>query len=444
MPIAMCVRVPASGRESNMLSRCGALDINSPADARQGRLSSCTTRRKLYRIARQVSCSHSAISRNMLSRLLTRAALPIGASLAVLFSGCSKKENTTEILIGEVASLSGATADWGKAQNDGAKMAVEEINASGGLLGKQVKLITEDDQSKNGEAATVTKKLVSREKVVGLIGEISSSKSLEMAPIAQKEGVPMISPGSTSTKVTEVGDFIFRVCFIDPFQGSVMAKFALSKGWKKMAVLTDVKEDYSVGLSQFFKEYYTKNGGTLTVEQSFSKGDKDFKSQLTDIKNAGADAIFVPGYYAEIALIAKQARELGITVPMCGGDGWDNSSLVQVAGDAVNGCYFSNHFSTEDKSEAIQSFVKKYEAARGTKPSTFVALGYDAAMLLFHGIKTAGTTDGKAVRDVLAKTKDFPGITGKITLDENRNTNKAIVILTIDNGEVKYVETVQP
>ncbi len=375
---------------------------------------------------------------------LTRAVLLAGVTVTFFTAGCSKKENANEIVIGEVASLSGGTAAWGKAQNEGVKMAVEEINAAGGLLGKQVRLITEDDQSKNGEAGTVTKKLVSREKVVGIIGEISSSKSLEMAPICQKEGIPMISPGSTNTKVTEVGDYIFRVCFIDPFQGTVMAKFALSKGWKNMAVLTDVKEDYSVGLSQFFKEYYTQNGGTVAVEQSFGKGDKDFKAQLTAIKAANVDAIFLPGYYTEIGLIAKQARELGITVPMCGGDGWDDASLVQVAGSAVDGCYFSNHFSTEDKSEAIQSFVKKYEAAKGTKPSTFVALGYDAAMLLFHGIKTAGTTDGKAVRDVLAKTKDFPAITGKITLDEKRNATKAAVILSIQNGEVKYVETVQP
>jgi branched-chain amino acid transport system substrate-binding protein len=379
------------------------------------------------------------------SRFLSRVMLPLGASLAFLTAGCSKKtENASEIVIGEVASLTGSTADWGIAQNDGVKMAVEDINAAGGLLGKKVKLVTEDDQSKPGEAATVAKKLVAREKVVGMLGEISSSKSLEMAAICQEAGVPMISPGSTSTKVTEAKDFIFRVCFIDPFQGTVMAKFSLSKGWKNMAVLTDVKEDYSVGLSQHFKEYYTKNGGTVGIEQSFSKGDKDFKAQLTAIKAANVDAIFLPGYYTEIGLIAKQARELGITVPMCGGDGWDNASLVKVAGSAVDGCFFSNHFSTEDKAESIQNFVKKYEAARGTKPSTFVALGYDAAMLLFHGIKTAGTTDGKAVRDVLAKTKDFPAITGKITLDENRNATKAAVILAIDKGEVKYVESVLP
>jgi branched-chain amino acid transport system substrate-binding protein len=245
--------------------------------------------------------------------------------------------------------------------------------------------------------------------------------------------------------VTEIGDNIFRVCFIDPFQGTVMAKFALSKGWKTMAVITDVKQDYSVGLTQFFKEYYTKNGGTLAVEQSFSTGDKDFKAQLTAIKAAGVNAIFVPGYYAEVGLIAAQARELGIDVPMCGGDGWDDASLIKVAGKAVEGCFFSNHFSAEDSSGAIQGFVKKYAAARGgEKPSTFVALGYDSANLLFHAIKTAGTTDGKAVRDVLAATKDFPAITGVITLDAQRNATKSAVILTIKDGQFVYVETVKP
>ena len=376
-------------------------------------------------------------------RFLTRAVLLGGASLALFLTGCGK-EASNDIVIGEVASLTGGTAAWGKAQNEGVKMAVDEINASGGILGKKVKLITEDDQSKDGEAATVTKKLVSRENVVAVVGEIASKKSLEMAPICQKAGIPMISPGSTNPKVTEVGDHIFRVCFIDPFQGTVMAKFALSKGWKKMAILTDVKQDYSVGLSQFFKEYYTANGGSLAVEQSFSTGDKDFKAQLTGIKAADVDAIFVPGYYNEVGLIASQARELGISVPMCGGDGWDDASLIQVAGKAVEGCFFSNHFSTEDASPTIQGFVKKYQAAKNEKPSTFVALGYDSAMLLFESIKKAGSTDGKAVRDVLAATKDYPGITGTISLDANRNATKSAVILTIKDGQFVYVETVKP
>jgi branched-chain amino acid transport system substrate-binding protein len=254
----------------------------------------------------------------------------------------------------------------------------------------------------------------------------------------------MISPGSTNPKVTEVGDFIFRICFIDPFQGTVMAKFALSKGWKKMAILTDVKQDYSVGLTQFFKDYYTKNGGTITGEQSFSTGDKDFKSQLTSIKSAEIDAVFVPGYYNEVGLIAVQARELGITVPMCGGDGWDDVSLIEVAGKAVEGCFFSNHFSPDDPAPAIQNFVKKYQAAKGSKPSAFVALGHDSASLLFAAIKQAGSTDGAAIRDAIAKTTGFAGITGNIILDAQRNATKPAVIISIQDGQRVYVETVTP
>jgi branched-chain amino acid transport system substrate-binding protein len=323
-------------------------------------------------------------------------------------------------------------------------MAVDEINASGGLLGKQVKLVTEDDQSKQGEAGTVAKKLISRENVIALLGEVASGRSLEMAPIAQKAGIPMISPASTNPKVTAEGDFIFRVCFIDPFQGTVMAKFALARGWKKVAVMTDVKQDYSVGLSQFFKEYFTKNGGTIVGEQSYSSGDKDFKAQLTKLKDGAPDAILASGYYNETGLIAGQCRELGIAAPLLGGDGWDSPSLVEVAGKAIEGSFFSNHFSAEDKSPIIQDFITKYKAKHGKVPDAMAALGYDSMMILAAAIKKANTTEGKALRDAIAATKDHPGITGVITLDKERNANKPAVILTIKDGNFVYVETVAP
>jgi len=357
--------------------------------------------------------------------------------------GCKSSDDST-INIGEVASLSGGTATFGQSSHNGTQMAVDEINAAGGLLGKQIKLITEDDQSKQGEAGTVAKKLISRSKVSALLGEVSSGKSLEMAPIAQTAGIPMISPASTNPKVTEAGDHIFRVCFIDPFQGTVMAKFALAKGFKKVAILTDSKEDYSVGLTEFFKKHYASNGGTVTGEQSYGKGDKDFKAQLTAIKAGAPDAIFASGYYNEVALIAVQARELGISVPLLGGDGWDSPSLLEVGGKAMEGCFFSNHFSNEDASPAIQDFVKKYESKHGAKPDAMAALGYDSAKILFDSIKRAGTVEGKALRDAIAATKDFPGITGSITLDEKRNANKPAVILTIKGGKVVYTETITP
>ncbi len=352
--------------------------------------------------------------------------------------------DASEILIGEVASLTGGTASFGQSSHAGTQMAVDEINAAGGLLGKKVRLIYEDNQSKDGESATLAKKLISREKVVALLGEVASRRSLEMAPQAQEKGIPMISPASTNPKVTETGDFVFRVCFIDPFQGTVMAKFALARGWKKVAVMTDVKQDYSVGLSQYFKEYFTKNGGTIVSEQSYSSGEKDFRAPLTKLKEGAPDAILSSGYYNETGLIALQARELGITVPLLGGDGWDSPSLVEVAGKSIEGSFFSNHFSPEDQAPAIQEFVKKYKEKHGKTPDAMAALGYDSMMILANAIKTANTTEGKALRDAIAATKDHAGITGVITLDKDRNANKPAVILTIKDGKFVYVETVAP
>jgi branched-chain amino acid transport system substrate-binding protein len=372
------------------------------------------------------------------------------ATLTLAFwmpAGCKKAGDgaaADQIVIGEFASLTGGTASFGQSSHKGTQMAVDELNQAGGLLGKKVKLVTEDDQSKAGEPATVVRKMISRDRIVALLGEVASSRSLEAAPIAQQNKIPMISPASTNPKVTEVGDYIFRVCFIDPFQGTVLAKFAMSRGWKRIAVLTDVKQDYSVGLSQFFKEYLTKNGGSLASEQSYSSGDKDFKAQLTSIKSSNPEAILVSGYYNEAGLIASQAREIGLDVPLLGGDGWDSPSLIEVGGAAMEGNFFSNHFSAEDTSPVIQDFIKKFKAKFNEEPDAMAALGYDSALILADAIKRAGTTESQALRDAIAATKDFNAVTGKITLDEKRNANKPAVILTIKDGRFRYVETVRP
>jgi branched-chain amino acid transport system substrate-binding protein len=370
----------------------------------------------------------------------------LGAVALLTLTGCKRgaDANASEIVIGEFASLTGQTASFGQSSHKGTQMAVDELNAAGGLLGKKVRLITEDDQSKPGEPASVVNKMISRDRIIALLGEVASSRSLEAAPIAQRNKIPMISPASTNPKVTEIGDYIFRICFIDPFQGTVMSKFALSKGWKRVAVLTDVKQDYSVGLSQFFKEHFTKNGGTIVSEQNYSSGDKDFKAQLTTIKGSNPEAILASGYDTEAGLIASQARELGITVPLLGGDGWDSPSLVEVGGKAMEGNFFSNHFSVEDTSPQIQDFIKRYQAKYNEGTDAMAALGYDSAMILADAIKRAGTTDAAKLRDAIAATKDFPGITGKITIDEKRNASKPAVILTIKDGKFKYVETVAP
>ena len=372
--------------------------------------------------------------------LMDRLSLIKGLAVLSLFASTALAQD--EIRVGEFASLTGGSASFGQSSHKGTMLAVEEINAAGGVLGKKIKLITEDDQSQAGQPATIARKLISQDKIVALLGEVASSKSLEAAPICQQSKIPMISPASTNPKVTEVGDYIFRVCFIDPFQGTVMAKFSAAKGWKRFAVLTDVKQDYSVGLAQFFKEGVAKAGGEIVKDQNYSSGDKDFKAQLTSIKPAKPDAIFVPGYYGEVALIAKQARQLGIKVPLLGGDGWVGESLLPVGGTALDGCFFSKHFSEE--ADAAKGFVSRFTAKYGAAPDDMAALGYDSAMILANAIKRANGTEPSKLRDAIAGTKDYEGITGKITIDPNRNASKSAVIMTIEGAKFKYLETVAP
>lgn len=364
------------------------------------------------------------------------------SSLLCLFAAQASAQG--DIPVGEFASLTGGSASFGQSSHKGTALAFDEINAGGGVLGKKVRLITEDDQSAAGQPATIVRKLISQDKVVAVLGEVASSKSLEAAPICQQAKIPMISPASTNPKVTEVGDYIFRVCFIDPFQGTVMSKFAQSKGWKKVAVLTDVKQDYSVGLAEFFVKDFTGSGGEIVKDQKYSSGDKDFKAQLTSIKAARPEAVFVPGYYAEVALIAKQAKLLGLKVPLLGGDGWVGDSLLKVAGNSLDGSVFSCHFSADDKSEVVQGFVKRFKAKYNEQPDDMAALGYDSAMILFEAMKRAGTTDSEKLRDAIAATKAHPGITGSITLDEKRNASKPAVILGINKGAFEFVRTMTP
>ncbi|HXF09449.1 MAG TPA: ABC transporter substrate-binding protein [Desulfuromonadaceae bacterium] len=368
--------------------------------------------------------------------------------LSLVIIGCKKASDQTQadtIKVGEFASMTGSEATFGQSSHKGTQMAIDDLNAAGGVLGKKFDLIMEDDQSQAGQPATVVRKLISRDHVVAVLGEVASSKSLEAAPICQENKIPMISPASTNPKVTETGDYVFRVCFIDPFQGTVMANFALKTlKLKSVAVLTDVKSDYSLGLAKFFKEGFTSGGGKIIAEQNYSGGDKDFNAELTAIKAANPDGIFVPGYYTEVGLIARQARQLGLNVPLFGGDGWESSSLVPIGGQALEGNYFSTHYSPEDTSPAVQNFVKAFKAKYNETPDAMAALGYDSAMILADAIKRAGATDGDKVRDALAATKDFQGVTGKITIDPNRNASKPAVILTIKDGQFKYVQTIAP
>ena len=375
------------------------------------------------------------------------------AALAISFflTGCNKPSSAPgaggdTIKVGEYASLTGKDATFGISSHEGTLMAIEEINAAGGVLGKKLELLTEDTQCKAGEPATVVNKLITRDNVVAVLGEVASSRSLEAAPICQANKIPMISPASTNPDVTKTGDYIFRVCFIDPFQGTVMANFATrTLKAKRVAVLTDVKSDYSKGLAKFFKERFLANGGQIPIELDYNGGDKDFKAQLTAIKAENPDGVFVPGYYTECALISVQAKQLGLNVPLFGGDGWESSVLFEIGGDAVNGNYLSTHYSPQVGSELSKQFVANYQKRwNGKTPDALAACGYDSALILADALKRAGTTDGPKLRDAIAATKDFPAVTGKITINENRDATKSAVILKIEDGKFKYLETVEP
>jgi branched-chain amino acid transport system substrate-binding protein len=378
-------------------------------------------------------------------RLRLLLGLAAGAVFALVLA-CGKASSGNEILVGEYGSLTGGIATFGISTRDGSQQAFDEINAAGGVLGKKIRLMVEDDQSKPEEVGTVVTKLINQAHVTSMLGHVASSYSLAAAPICQANKVPMITPSSTNPRVTQIGDYIFRVCFMDNFQGAVMAKFA----WdtlkaKRVAILVDIRNDYSVGLQGVFREQFKSRGGQIVAEQSFSQGDSDFHAQLTQIKSTNPDAIYVPGYYTEVGTIAHQAKELGLNAPLLGGDGWDSPKLWEIGGTALNGCYFSDHYSTDDPSPAVQKFVTDYKKRYNNQlPDALAALAYDAAKILADAMTRAGSTDGTKVRDAIAATKDYQGVTGKITIGPDRNAVKPAVVLKVENGKYVLVETIPP
>lgn len=349
------------------------------------------------------------------------------------------------LLIGEYGSLTGTTATFGTSTDRGIKMAFEELNAKGGILKKQLAVQAEDDGSQTEQVPSVVLKLINQDNVLAILGEVASSRSMAAAPLCQSAGVPMISPASTNPKVTTFGDDIFRTCFIDPFQGYVMAHFAHTNlKAKTAAVFTDSANDYSKGLAQFFTAEFKKEGGTIVDNESYAEGDKGFQSQLTKIKAANPDVIFVPGYYTEVGAIAVQARQAGITQVLLGGDGWDSPKLYDIGKDAIQGCYFSDHYSPQSKDPRVVAFVANYQKKYGEVPDAMAALSYDAAHILADAITRAGSTDRAKIRDAIAATKNYPGVTGNITMDANRNAVKPAVILKVVGDHAVYVATVQP
>lgn len=350
-----------------------------------------------------------------------------------------------DILIGHYGSLTGSEATFGQSTSNGLRLAIADCNAAGGINGRQIKLIEYDTKGDPKEAGAVVTRLCTKDHVTAVIGEVASSLSLVGAAICQQNDTPMISPSSTNEKVTQQGDLIFRTCYIDAFQGFVCAKFAWqNKNFKTAALLIDQSSAYSVGLASEFEKAFKKFGGTITVAQEYNKGDQEYSPRLTAIRATSPDVIFVPGYYTDVANIAIQARKLGIVAPLLGGDGWDSAKLAEIGGKSIEGSYYCNHASPDDPSPALQDFVSKYKDEYGNVPDALGALGYDSGKVLFAAMKKAKSLEGKDLAAAIAGTKDFPGATGTITINEKHDAVKSAVILEMKGGQPVFCIKVNP
>lgn len=378
--------------------------------------------------------------------------------LVMLFSllaGCSSKPSSKpasdKIKIGLDYELSGQVATYGQSLVSGIELATEEINKNGGVLNKQIELVKVDNKSDSAEAANAATKLVNDDKVIAILGPATSGDTKAAAPIAGQNKVPLISASATADDVTvdstgKVREYVFKTCFSDFFQGVIMANYAFTDlKTTKAAILIDRTSDYSKGLATNFKATYTKLGGSVVTEQGYQEGDKDFRAVLTNIKSTNPDIIYLPGYYSEAGLIVKQARGLGLNVPICGGDGYDSPKLLELAGStALNNVYFTNHYSSSDNSPDVVKFQTAYKAKYGKDPDAFAALGYDLAYFMADGLKRAGAVDSVKLKDALASTKDFQGITGKLSIDSKHNPVKSITILEEKNGVQTFVKKQEP
>ena len=371
--------------------------------------------------------------------------------LAASVAGCGGS-SSKEIKIGLLNEMTGGNATIGTAAANGAKLAIKEINANGGLLGKQIKAVVADNKSEPSEAANAMTKLLTQDKVVAVTGTFSSSNAIAAASVAEANKSPYLVAGATNPKVTvdektkTVKKYIYRVCFIDPFQGTVAANFAAKDlKVKKAAMLVDNSSDYSKGLAEFFEAALVKEGGEIVANEAYLQKDTDFKATLTKIKSKGAEVLYVPGYYEEVGKIVKQAREMGITVPIIGADGWDSPKLVEIASAAaLNNTYFTNHYSVEDTSPKAQAFVEAYTKEYGQKPEALAVLGYDAVYVLADAIKRANSTDSAKIIEALAETKDFPAISGVTTINKTHDADKNAVVIEMKDGKQVFKTSIKP
>ncbi len=358
-----------------------------------------------------------------------------------MFTACSTS-NTDEIRIGINYELSGENATYGQGSVEGIELAIEEINAAGGIDGKKVVAIKYDNQSTPAEATTLANKLVSQDKVLAILGPATTGCFTSQIPVANKNKVPIATGSATGDNVTfavdgSVHEYVFRICFFDSFQGQVMANFATENlSAKKAAIIMDTSTDYGKGLSENFEKTFTASGGTIVAKEAYVSGDTDFNAILTKIKGLDFDVIYVPGYYNEAGLIIKQARNLGLDQPVLGADGFDSPTMLDLAGaSALNDVYFTNHYSSLDKDPMVLDFIKNFESKYGKKPNAFNALGYDLARFVADAIDRAEDLKGEFVKDALEATENFAGVTGTLSVDENHNPVKSIVVIGLKDGE---------
>lgn len=387
---------------------------------------------------------------------MLRKKVAVVLTLAMVFgvlTGCASNGSSSSsagggkgtIKIGVVLPLSGSISAFGKSAEDGIKLLEKQTNAGDGINGQKVQFIFQDDEGKADSAATVGTKLISEDKVVAIVGPLTSGSCIALGPIASASKIPMVTGSGTNPDVTKKGgDYVFRTCFIDPFQGTVIAKFANDDlKAKTAAILYDNSNDYSKGLAEFFEKSFTAAGGKIVDKETYGSKDQDFKAQLTKIKPKNPDVVLLPDYYATVGNIAKQARALGITAPLLGGDGWDSADLFKVGGTAVNGCYISDHYSADDTAALVAQFQKEFKAEYKADPDSMAVLNYDAAKILLEAIKKAGKTDGPSIVAALKKT-DITVVSGKVTFDSNRDAVKAAVMLKVDGGKFSFVKRVNP
>ena len=388
----------------------------------------------------------------MATALLTGALAGCNSDDDSSSSGSGNTVSGDEIKIGANLELSGSVATYGSSINDGAKLAIEEINAAGGIDGKKIKYIAVDNKSETAEATSAAIRLAEQEKVVAMLAPATSGNSVATVQLANKHKVPMVTGSGTAPNVTvnddgSVNEYAFRTCFIDPFQGTVAANFATNEvGAKNVAIYADNASEYAKGLAKSFKETIEANGGKVVIEEAYVANDVDFKSTLTNIKGKNPDFIFIPGYYQEVGLIVKQARDLGINVPLMGADGWDSPTLVELAGaDALNNTFITNHYSSEDPDATIQKFVEAFKAEYNEAPNAFHALGYDSIYFIVDAIKRVdGDITGEAIQKALAATKDLSLITGTLTVEENHNPGKSATVLECVDGKQQFNSKVNP